>query len=190
VPPKQQDNFPFLVLVDPSPRPSPKAHVMAAGGVAKTAEEAYAAAKSLNSNNMVLKAQVAFLPFDLPLPRSRFATWLRRAPPPDVSGTKGGLTLPRSQVLAGGRGLGTFDNGFKGGVHVGIKTPEEVRDMAAKMLNAKLITKQTGAGGRICNTVQVIDHSFEPLRSTMMMMMMMIIIIIIMSCIIKTSGMR
>jgi len=87
------------------------------GGVAKTAEEAYAAAKALNSNNMVLKAQ----------------------------------------VLAGGRGLGTFDNGFKGGVHVGIKTPEEVRDMAAKMLNAKLITKQTGAGGRICNTVQVVE---------------------------------
>ena len=38
---------------------------MDAGGVAKTAEEAYAAAKSLNSNNMVLKAQVAFPHFDL-----------------------------------------------------------------------------------------------------------------------------
>ena len=31
----------------------------------------------------------------------------------------------------------------------------QVRDMAAKMLNQKLITKQTGAAGRICNTVQV-----------------------------------
>lgn len=63
----------------------------------------------------------------------------------------------KAQVLAGGRGLGTFDNGFKGGVHVGIKTPEEIRDMAAKMLGRKLITKQTGAGGRICNTVAIVD---------------------------------
>ncbi len=49
--------------------------------------------------------------------------------------------------------MGHFDNGFKGGVHVGVKTPEEIKDYASKMLGAKLITKQTGAGGRICNTV-------------------------------------
>ncbi len=61
-----------------------------------------------------------------------------------------------TQVLAGGRGLGSFDNGFKGGVHVGVKTPEEIRDMAAKMLGRKLITKQTGAAGRICNTVAIV----------------------------------
>ncbi len=29
--------------------------------------------------------------------------------------------------------------------------------MAAKMLGHKLITKQTGAGGRICNTVAIVD---------------------------------
>lgn len=35
--------------------------------------------------------------------------------------------------------------------------------MASKMLNAKLITKQTGAAGRICNTVAVVEtvHSKE-----------------------------
>jgi hypothetical protein len=27
----------------------------------------------------------------------------------------------KAQVLAGGRGLGHFENGFKGGVHVGVK---------------------------------------------------------------------
>jgi succinyl-CoA synthetase beta subunit len=87
------------------------------GGVAKSAEEAYAIAKATGSNNLVIKAQ----------------------------------------VLAGGRGLGHFDNGFKGGVHVGVKTPEEIRDMAAKMIGFKLITKQTDAGGRICNTVAVVE---------------------------------
>lgn len=60
-------------------------------------------------------------------------------------------------MLAGGRGLGKFDNGFQGGVHVGVKTPELIRDMAAKMLGHKLITKQTGAAGRICNTVAIVD---------------------------------
>ena len=63
----------------------------------------------------------------------------------------------KAQVLAGGRGLGHFDNGFKGGVHVGVKTAEEIRDMASKMIGAKLITKQTGAAGRICNTVAIVD---------------------------------
>mmetsp|Transcript_37492 Transcript_37492/g.85381 ORF Transcript_37492/g.85381 Transcript_37492/m.85381 type:complete len:431 (-) Transcript_37492:161-1453(-) len=63
----------------------------------------------------------------------------------------------KAQVLAGGRGLGHFDNGFKGGVHVGVKTPEEIKEMAGKMLNAKLITKQTGAAGRICNTVAIVE---------------------------------
>ena len=65
--------------------------------------------------------------------------------------------MPLNQVLAGGRGLGKFDNGFQGGVHVGVKTPEQIRDIAAKMLGHTLITKQTGAAGRICNTVAVVD---------------------------------
>jgi len=33
----------------------------------------------------------------------------------------------KAQVLAGGRGLGTFENGFKGGVHVGVKTPAAIK---------------------------------------------------------------
>ncbi len=59
----------------------------------------------------------------------------------------------KAQVLAGGRGLGHFQNGFKGGVHVNVKTPAEIEAMASKMLGQKLITKQTGAAGRICNKV-------------------------------------
>lgn len=34
----------------------------------------------------------------------------------------------KSQILAGGRGLGTFKSGLKGGVHI-VKT-EEVEDLA------------------------------------------------------------
>jgi succinyl-CoA synthetase beta subunit len=36
----------------------------------------------------------------------------------------------KSQVLAGGRGLGTFKNGFKGGVHIVKK--EEARSIAGE----------------------------------------------------------
>merc|ERR1719337_366236 len=46
----------------------------------------------------------------------------------------------KSQILAGGRGLGTFTNGFQGGVHV-IKS-SEVKEYAGKMLGQTLVTKQ------------------------------------------------
>ncbi|WFD21272.1 hypothetical protein MCAP1_003533 [Malassezia caprae] len=62
----------------------------------------------------------------------------------------------KAQVLAGGRGKGHFDNGLQGGVHL-INTPEEARDLASKMIGAKLITKQTGAAGRECNAVMIAE---------------------------------
>lgn len=52
----------------------------------------------------------------------------------------------KAQILAGGRGKGVFDNGFKGGVHL-CKTPSEARTLAQHMLGHKLITKQTPPGG-------------------------------------------
>ncbi|KAG8908547.1 hypothetical protein FRB99_005907 [Tulasnella sp. 403] len=63
----------------------------------------------------------------------------------------------KAQVLAGGRGKGHFDNGFKGGVHV-VDTPEQAKDIAGKMLGAKLITKQTGERGRLCNAVMLAER--------------------------------
>ncbi|WFD34240.1 hypothetical protein MCUN1_001077 [Malassezia cuniculi] len=62
----------------------------------------------------------------------------------------------KAQVLAGGRGKGHFDNGLQGGVHL-INTPEEARDLASKMIGAHLITKQTGAAGRLCNKVMIAE---------------------------------
>jgi succinyl-CoA synthetase beta subunit len=64
----------------------------------------------------------------------------------------------KAQVHAGGRGKGAFKNGFKGGVHVR-KTPEDVRDVAAKMLGQILVTHQTGAAGRTVNKVLVAESA-------------------------------
>jgi succinyl-CoA synthetase beta subunit len=64
----------------------------------------------------------------------------------------------KAQVHAGGRGKGTFKNGFKGGVHV-VKTPAEVREVASKMLGQTLVTHQTGAEGRVVHKVLVAESA-------------------------------
>lgn len=84
------------------------------GGVASTPEEAEKVARSLGTNNLVVKAQ----------------------------------------VHAGGRGKGTFTNGYKGGVHL-CKTAGQARDIAAQMLGHTLVTHQTGPEGRVVRKVLV-----------------------------------
>src|SRR5689334_15789075 len=64
----------------------------------------------------------------------------------------------KAQVHAGGRGKGTFQNGFKGGVHV-VKSAKEARDVAEKMLGQTLITHQTGPAGRIVNKVLIAESA-------------------------------
>merc|ERR1719194_168093 len=55
----------------------------------------------------------------------------------------GDEVVVKSQVLAGGRGLGYFkENKFQGGVHIVPKG--KVAETAEKMLGKTLITKQTG----------------------------------------------
>jgi len=62
----------------------------------------------------------------------------------------------KSQVLAGGRGLGYFkENNFQGGVQIVGK--EKVAEIAEKMLGKTLITKQTGAEGKPNNTLMVAE---------------------------------
>lgn len=65
----------------------------------------------------------------------------------------------KAQVLAGGRGKGHFDNGLKGGVRV-IYSPTEAKMFAGQMIGHKLITKQTGAAGRDCNSVLICERKF------------------------------
>ena len=62
----------------------------------------------------------------------------------------------KSQILAGGRGLGTFKSGFKGGVHI-VKN-EEARETAEKMLGNILVTKQSGPEGKPVNAVLVSEE--------------------------------
>lgn len=63
----------------------------------------------------------------------------------------------KAQALTGGRGKGHFDNGFQGGVKL-ISSPEEAKELAEKMLNHKLITKQTGAAGKEVTAVFVVER--------------------------------
>lgn len=67
----------------------------------------------------------------------------------------------KAQVLAGGRGKGYFSKGARGsgGVRL-LYSPEEVELAAKEMIGDFLITKQTGAEGRICNSVMITERKF------------------------------
>lgn len=63
-----------------------------------------------------------------------------------------GLVVVKSQIHAGGRGKGTFTDGFQGGVKLAFKR-EDALDYANKMLGNTLVTIQTGEAGRAVQTV-------------------------------------
>jgi succinyl-CoA synthetase beta subunit len=63
-----------------------------------------------------------------------------------------GAVVVKAQIHAGGRGKGTFTNGFKGGVHV-CKDKATARETASKMLGNTLVTHQTGPQGKVVKTV-------------------------------------
>lgn len=65
----------------------------------------------------------------------------------------------KAQVLAGGRGKGHFENGLKGGVKI-VNSPKEAAMFADQMIGHKLITKQTGAAGKICNSVYIVERKY------------------------------
>ncbi|KAH9493061.1 beta' subunit, partial [Bulinus truncatus] len=65
----------------------------------------------------------------------------------------------KAQVLAGGRGKGTWDSGLKGGVKL-VYSAKEAKDIGSKMIGHKLFTKQTGSEGRICNKVMVVERLY------------------------------
>jgi succinyl-CoA synthetase beta subunit len=95
--------------------------------------------------------------FDVATTQGRVASTLDEAE--QIASELGDVDLVvKAQVHAGGRGKGTFKNGFKGGVHV-LKTPEEVREVAAKMLGQILVTHQTGPAGRVVNKVLVAESA-------------------------------
>ncbi|GMH76021.1 hypothetical protein TL16_g06945, partial [Triparma laevis f. inornata] len=64
----------------------------------------------------------------------------------------------KAQVLSGGRGLGTFKNGFKGGVHM-VTKQSDAFDFAKSMLGEELVTKQN-KDGIICNKVYLMERIY------------------------------
>src|SRR5437763_215756 len=60
----------------------------------------------------------------------------------------------KSQIHAGGRGKGTFKNGFKGGVKLA-KSVDDIYEYAKNMIGQVLVTKQTGPDGRLVSKVLV-----------------------------------
>ena len=58
-----------------------------------------------------------------------------------------GLIVVKAQIHAGGRGKGTFTDGYKGGVQL-CDTPEKAKAAGLAMLGNYLVTKQTSPQGR------------------------------------------
>jgi succinyl-CoA synthetase beta subunit len=95
--------------------------------------------------------------FDVATTRGRVAETLDEAE--QIARELGDIDIVvKAQIHAGGRGKGTFKNGFKGGVHIR-KTPKAVREVAAKMLGEILVTHQTGPTGRLVTKVLVAESA-------------------------------
>ncbi|GFT52458.1 succinate--CoA ligase subunit beta, mitochondrial [Nephila pilipes] len=62
----------------------------------------------------------------------------------------------KAQILAGGRGKGTFSSGLLGGVQL-TKDPKEVPKFANNMLGYNLVTKQTGKNGVKVNKIMIAE---------------------------------
>jgi succinyl-CoA synthetase beta subunit len=97
------------------------------------------------------QAKALFEKFGVPVPKGaaaktkeEFDTALAQLPE--------GATMVKSQIHAGGRGKGTFTDGYKGGVKF-CKTKADAKDIAGKMLGNTLVTLQTGPAGRKVQTV-------------------------------------
>ncbi len=97
------------------------------------------------------QAKTLFEKYGVPVPKGaaaktaeEFATALATLPE--------GPTMVKSQIHAGGRGKGTFTDGYKGGVKF-CKTKADALAIAGKMLGNTLVTIQTGPAGRKVQTV-------------------------------------
>jgi len=66
----------------------------------------------------------------------------------------------KAQVHTGGRGKGEFvGSGLKGGVHL-CNTPEEIRNLADRMIGYRLVTKQSGPEGKPVTKVFIVRRHF------------------------------
>ena len=91
----------------------------------------------------------------LPVLRDRSPQQLKKRKP-QLAPSDGGKLVIKAQVHAGGRGKGTFKNGFQGGVHL-VETPEQAAEFAEKMIGQTLVTKQTGEEGKLVSKVMIAE---------------------------------
>jgi succinyl-CoA synthetase beta subunit len=100
------------------------------------------------------QAKELFEKFGVPTPKGKVADTAEQAKA--AAAEIGKNIVVKAQVHAGGRGKGTFKNGFKGGVHL-VQTPEEAGEIAGKMIGQVLVTHQTGEEGKLVSKVMVAD---------------------------------
>ncbi|KAJ6636457.1 Succinate--CoA ligase [ADP-forming] subunit beta, mitochondrial [Pseudolycoriella hygida] len=133
--------------------------VLVDGILRKSAPRVLAAA--VPSRNLNVQEHISYTLLnsaDIPTPKFGVATSgaeARRI----ADGLKTDNIVLKAQVLAGGRGKGAFKNGLKGGVRL-VYSSEEAEQISSKMINQVLVTKQTGAAGRMCNKVMVAERKF------------------------------
>jgi succinyl-CoA synthetase beta subunit len=101
------------------------------------------------------QAKSLFEKFGVATPKGFPATTADEAYGAGVSIGSNNLVV-KAQIHAGGRGKGTFTNGFKGGVHL-TDSANGARELAAQMLGQTLVTHQTGPAGRVVNKVLVAE---------------------------------
>jgi len=75
-----------------------------------------------------------------------------------ITGTKD--TVIKAQVLAGGRGKGSFSSGLKGGVKI-VFDQNQAHEAAQKMIGHKIFTKQTGEAGRNVDKLMVCERLYS-----------------------------
>ncbi len=101
--------------------------------------------------------------YDIPVPRG-YAAQSTREVETAVSHLPDETIVVKAQIHAGGRGKGTFADGYQGGVKV-VKNRAAAREAASHMLGNTLVTKQTGPEGRKVQTLYLtegcdIDHEY------------------------------
>jgi succinyl-CoA synthetase beta subunit len=98
------------------------------------------------------QAKELFLKFGVPTPGGFVASTAAEAQ--EAAEKLGAGIVVKAQIHAGGRGKGTFKNGFKGGVHLA-ETPAKAAEIAGQMLGQVLETHQTGPEGKLVSKVLV-----------------------------------
>ncbi|MGK0187160.1 MAG: succinyl-CoA synthetase beta subunit [Verrucomicrobiales bacterium] len=102
------------------------------------------------------QAKDLFEKFGVPTPKGQVADTAEAAKAAASELSAAGQLVVKAQVHAGGRGKGTFKNGFKGGVHL-VESPDRAGEVASQMIGQTLVTHQTGEDGKLVRKVLIAE---------------------------------